>query len=79
MKLTKVSYICFVSWVTPSSFSFLQLLGQKFALMEEKVILASLLRKLSFKSCQSVEEVSPIGELILRPYKGIEMEISLRA
>ncbi|XP_071828994.1 cytochrome P450 4V2-like isoform X6 [Apostichopus japonicus] len=54
-------------------------IGQKFALMEEKVILASLLRKLSFKSCQSVEEVSPIGELILRPYKGIEMEISLRA
>ncbi|PIK54573.1 putative cytochrome P450 4V2, partial [Apostichopus japonicus] len=53
-------------------------IGQKFALMEEKVILASLLRKLSFKSCQSVEEVSPIGELILRPYKGIEMEISLR-
>ncbi|KAJ8022477.1 Cytochrome P450 4V2 [Holothuria leucospilota] len=54
-------------------------IGQKFALMEEKVILATLLRKLKFKSLQSPEEVSPIGELILRPYKGINMEISPRS
>lgn len=54
-------------------------IGQKFALMEEKVILATLLRKLSFRSLQSMEEISPIGELILRPYKSMEMEITLRS
>ncbi|KAJ8022840.1 Cytochrome P450 4V2 [Holothuria leucospilota] len=46
-------------------------IGQKFALMEEKVILATLLRKLKFRSLQSIEDVLPIGNLILRPSDGV--------
>ncbi|PIK50796.1 putative cytochrome P450 4V2 [Apostichopus japonicus] len=53
-------------------------IGQKFATMEEKVILATLLRKLEFRSLQSIDDVTPIGNLILRPYDGISMEVKLR-
>lgn len=53
-------------------------IGQKFALMEEKVILATLLRKLKFRSLQSIDTVTPTGEIILRPHNGIKMEITLR-
>lgn len=57
-------------------------IGQKFAMMEEKVILATLLRKLKFHSLQPIEDVNPIGNLILRPSDGISdgliMEVTLR-
>ncbi|KAJ8022842.1 Cytochrome P450 4V2 [Holothuria leucospilota] len=57
-------------------------IGQKFAMMEEKVILATLLRKLKFRSLQSIEDVMPIGNLILRPSDGVSgglmMEVTFR-
>ena len=38
--------------------------------MEDKVILATLLRKFSVESAQTVDEAKPAGQLILRPTEG---------
>ncbi|KAM3624625.1 uncharacterized protein V6R79_025721 [Siganus canaliculatus] len=53
-------------------------IGQRFALMEEKVILSSILRNFSVEACQSREELQPIGDLILRPEKGIWIRLERR-
>ncbi|XP_062379514.1 cytochrome P450 4V2 [Sardina pilchardus] len=53
-------------------------IGQRFAMMEEKVILASILRYFNVVSCQSREELRPIGELILRPENGIWIRLERR-
>lgn len=52
--------------------------GQRFALMEEKVILSSVLRNFSVEACQTREELRPVGELILRPEKGIWIKLEKR-
>ena len=44
--------------------------GQKFALMEDKVILVNLLRKFFIKSIQTVDEAKPSAELVIRPAEG---------
>ncbi|XP_041641434.1 cytochrome P450 4V2 [Cheilinus undulatus] len=53
-------------------------IGQKFALMEEKVILASILRNFNVEACQTREELRPVGELILRPERGILIKLERR-
>ncbi|KAM6972440.1 cytochrome P450 4V8 [Aplochiton taeniatus] len=53
-------------------------IGQRFAMMEEKVILASILRSFNIESCQRREELRPLGELILRPEKGIWIKLQKR-
>ncbi|XP_041962747.1 cytochrome P450 4V2 isoform X1 [Alosa sapidissima] len=53
-------------------------IGQRFALMEEKVILASILRYFDVVACQSREELRPMGELILRPENGIWIRLERR-
>uniref|UniRef100_A0A8C9SE37 aromatase n=1 Tax=Scleropages formosus TaxID=113540 RepID=A0A8C9SE37_SCLFO len=45
-------------------------IGQRFAMMEEKVILAYILRYFNIEATQKREELRPLGELILRPEKG---------
>ncbi|KAK2918782.1 cytochrome P450 4V8 [Channa argus] len=50
-------------------------IGQRFALMEEKVILSSILRNFNVEACQQREELRPVGELILRPEKGIWIKL----
>lgn len=52
--------------------------GQRFALMEEKVVLASILRRFHVEACQTREELRPVGELILRPEKGIWIKLEKR-
>lgn len=52
--------------------------GQRFALMEEKVVLACILRKFNVEACQKREELRPAGELILRPEKGIWIKLEKR-
>lgn len=52
--------------------------GQRFALMEEKVVLASILRRFTVEACQTREELRPVGELILRPEKGIWISLEKR-
>lgn len=52
--------------------------GQRFAQMEEKVVLAYVLRNFSIEACQTREELRPVGELILRPEKGIWIKLEKR-
>ena len=44
--------------------------GQKFALMEDKVILTNILRQFAIESVQTVDEAKPAGQLIVRPVDG---------
>ncbi|KAJ8019774.1 Cytochrome P450 4V2 [Holothuria leucospilota] len=53
-------------------------IGQKFALMEEKVILATILRKLNVTSLQSISELGLTYELVLRSTEGIKVKLSIR-
>ncbi|XP_061191272.1 cytochrome P450 4V2-like isoform X2 [Saccostrea echinata] len=53
-------------------------IGQKFALLEEKVMLSNIFRKFSVTSKQTREELLPIGDLIMRPEHGIFVEIRPR-
>uniref|UniRef100_A0A3P8RU77 Cytochrome P450 4V2 n=1 Tax=Amphiprion percula TaxID=161767 RepID=A0A3P8RU77_AMPPE len=53
-------------------------IGQRFAIMEEKVVLASILRNFNIEACQTREELRPVGELILRPEKGIWIKLEKR-
>ncbi|CAL1528650.1 unnamed protein product [Lymnaea stagnalis] len=53
-------------------------IGQKFAMMEEKTILSHLFRNFAVKSMQKREDLRPVGDLILRPEKGIIVELTPR-
>ncbi|CAN9510230.1 unnamed protein product [Ophioblennius macclurei] len=53
-------------------------IGQRFALMEEKLVLASILRSFNIEACQKREELNPVGDLILRPEKGIWIKLEKR-
>nr|QLC36648.1 cytochrome P450 4V2 [Kryptolebias hermaphroditus] len=53
-------------------------IGQRFAQMEEKVVLANILRNFSVEACQKREELCPVGELILRPKQGIRIKLERR-
>lgn len=52
--------------------------GQRFALMEEKVVLSSILRNFNVEACQKREDIRPVGELILRPEQGIWIKLEKR-
>ena len=52
--------------------------GQKFAMLEEKVILSSIFRNFTVKSMQEREDLNPVAELILRPEKGIVVQLTPR-
>ncbi|XP_078074140.1 cytochrome P450 4V2-like [Mustelus asterias] len=54
-------------------------IGQKYAIMEEKVMLSSILRRFHVEAKQSREELHIVGELILRPQGGIWIELHHRA
>lgn len=53
-------------------------IGQKFAMMEEKVILAHVFRNFEVKSTQTRDGLRPYGDIILRPENGIYVEIKQR-
>nr|UOU03281.1 cytochrome P450 4V23/24-1 [Brachionus rubens] len=53
-------------------------IGQRFAQMEEKVLLANILRKFEIKSVKTIEELEPVGDLIFHPNNGIPIELKLR-
>ena len=52
--------------------------GQRFAMNEEKVLLAAIFRKFHVTSMQSREELRPIAEIITRPSDGILVQLSPR-
>ncbi|XP_069600464.1 cytochrome P450 4V2-like [Ranitomeya imitator] len=53
-------------------------IGQRFALMEEKVVLSAILRNFTVKACQSRDDLCLVGELILRPQDGIFIQLEKR-
>ena len=52
--------------------------GQKFALMEQKVVLATVLRKFEIKSLQKIDEMRFVGELVLRSVDGVHVTFKKR-
>lgn len=54
------------------------LLGQRFALMEEKTLIAWIFRYFNIKSVYRRDQIRATPELILRPENGVHLEISLR-
>lgn len=53
-------------------------IGQRFAVMEEKVIVSSVLRNFTLESLDSRDKISPVPELILKPSIPIRMRIRPR-
>ncbi|KAM4050011.1 cytochrome P450 4V2-like [Anomaloglossus baeobatrachus] len=53
-------------------------IGQRFALMEEKVVLSTILRKFWIETNQKRDELGLVGELILRPQEGIWIQLKDR-
>ncbi|NXU83422.1 CP4V2 protein, partial [Xiphorhynchus elegans] len=53
-------------------------IGQRFAQMEEKTLLALILRRFWVESCHKPEELGISGELILRPNNGIWIKLKRR-
>jgi cytochrome P450 family 4 len=55
--------------------TFLLSSGQKFALLEEKAVISSLLRKYRVEAVDRREDLTLMGELILRPKHGLRIKI----
>ncbi|CAC5409593.1 CYP4V2 [Mytilus coruscus] len=53
-------------------------IGQKFAMLEEKAMISSILRRYNVKATQTREEMCAIGEIILRADGGVYVELSPR-
>ena len=51
-------------------------IGQRFALMEEKCVLASIFRHFHVKAIDKREEIVLLAELILRPRDGIRVVLT---
>lgn len=50
--------------------------GQRFALMEEKCLLASIFRHFDVKALDNREDIVLMAELILRPRDGIRVQLT---
>ena len=53
-------------------------IGQRFAMMEMKIVLASLFRRYQMKSLKTIEEIQPSSDAILKPLNGIPVSVGLR-
>jgi cytochrome P450 len=53
-------------------------IGQRFAGLEERVVLATLFRRFSFRSTQTIEELQLAPGAILRTYVPIQMIVERR-
>lgn len=52
--------------------------GQKFAMMEEKVILANIFRNFHLKAKDKRDEIVLLNEVVLRPRDGIRVHLTPR-
>lgn len=75
MKKKKNCCLCFENF-----FEFVKLIckGQRFAMMEEKTVIAWVLRYFDIKAVHRRDQIRPKGDLILRPTEGIYLELNLR-
>ncbi|CAF1531837.1 unnamed protein product [Adineta steineri] len=53
-------------------------IGQRFAMLEEKVILSSILRRFKLKTSQSPDDLHLSFELLLRSVNGVHVQLELR-
>ncbi|CAO1379802.1 unnamed protein product [Diamesa tonsa] len=53
-------------------------IGQKFAMLEEKSIISSIIRNFNIKSVDTLDEITLISEIILRPLNGINLILENR-
>lgn len=53
-------------------------IGQKFAILEEKAVISTVLRKYKIESVDRREDLTLLGELILRPKDGLRVKITPR-
>ncbi|XP_055382123.1 cytochrome P450 4c3 [Condylostylus longicornis] len=53
-------------------------IGQKFAILEEKCVLSTILRKYKIEAVDRREDLTLLGELILRPKDGLRVKITRR-
>ena len=53
-------------------------IGQRFANLEERVVLSTLLRQFSFRSTQTIDELGPTSDVILRTESPILMFVDER-
>jgi cytochrome P450 family 4 subfamily V len=65
---------CFI----PFSAGLRNCIGQKFAMIEEKVLLSSILRRYRITSLQKLEDIVPTGALILRSTTGVKVKLEKR-
>jgi hypothetical protein len=63
---------------TPLIFMHHSFPGQRFALLEEKVILSTLFRRFSFRATQTIDELQLSFEAIMRPTVPIQLLIEQR-
>ena len=53
-------------------------LGQRFALLEEKTIISTIIRNFKIKSTQKREEIKLLQEIVLRSFNGINLQLERR-
>lgn len=53
-------------------------IGQKFATLEEKSVISAVLRKYVIEAVDRREDLTLLGELILRPKNGLQVKITAR-
>ncbi|XP_077541893.1 cytochrome P450 4c3-like [Haemaphysalis longicornis] len=53
-------------------------IGQKFALAEEKIVLANILRRFKVKSLDQRDQVELVAEIVLRPRRGLNIRFTPR-
>ncbi|XP_053699321.1 cytochrome P450 4c3-like [Sabethes cyaneus] len=53
-------------------------IGQKFAILEEKTVISTVIRKFRFEAVERREDVKLLGDLVLRPRDGLRIKVSRR-
>eukprot|EP00106_Octopus_bimaculoides_P014339 XP_014781781.1 PREDICTED: cytochrome P450 4V2-like [Octopus bimaculoides] len=53
-------------------------IGQRFAMIEEKVVLSRIIQRFILETTQKREELEPSLELVLRPLNGIRLKFTHR-
>ncbi|XP_055612681.1 cytochrome P450 4c3-like [Uranotaenia lowii] len=53
-------------------------IGQKFAILEEKTVLSSILRKVRIEAVDRREDIKLLGDLVLRPRDGLKIRVTRR-
>lgn len=53
-------------------------IGQKFAILEEKCVISSIIRRYKVEAVDRREDLTLLGELILRPKSGLRVKLTRR-